>query len=598
MTDIYELMQRRNKGMQGWINSFDSKEELIEEARAGLVTMFEGMRHHLPPGREEGLSKFHASIVQRLPGAVDNMLGVSVEEVEEERERVDLPCVGSNQPDRDLPTLAGSRARKEIESVVIGVDVDNVRLSMGVCDLVKSAEFIVTPVNNITMGVVNPVVDRPIVKMASVLLPSRDEDAEFVSRHYGRVKVNKKKKGRDRPVDDTPTCDRYLELAEHVYPRYRDGLDDAYYHLNDSGRYNRQDIEMHARDVALSRILDRMPDTTRIGILCYNEAHFERLYERYPGRVFYPVGGAAVDVVLVEPYGRALEYSEGMSMVEQVRAACVKYASGWQRVPSWILQVNNVKFTGGHADKKAYSMYLAAHHRPRFYVTNVAAKTSNVDMVFLPAGRKINKELVECVSEMLMDVTAFILAVSAARNYRITPATSPVIKRWADRCGDMPADQIYTKFKGNYLDLPVLISGRRVKGGKKKSVRDEMTSLMALRGRIGDDYVSYETLTGMGLSSTDVRRLVMVGTLGVVVHHGISMYYVPSPTVMIEWVIPPVPPTLMFNDVLIGNYDIPVVQILPVPLNLKSLLTAASGTVGVTPTCVLYTHGGEGRRKY
>jgi len=301
------------------------KEQAYSDAAKLISEMFAMLSHIASPGRQGVIDEVEASLLYICAHPPDDDVLIDDVPSSEVKDHM-MPCVSSHQSQPGLPILSGSKARKEIRSVLFGDEADVIVTSMGSVLLPKDVPYIVTPVSSIAFPVVTPEVDNAFIQLTMVDQKHDSLEPAFINWGYDLGKEMKTFKPSLRE------CDEIIDNLEHHIPVYRQGCENAYVHIRDPGRFSPTDIDVHQRQYAIRRIVDKMPPETRIGIFCRSEADFERLDEMYPDRVYYPIGNQMVDIVLVEPFGRVVEHYYGWSPHEQFLNACAQYASVWTDV--------------------------------------------------------------------------------------------------------------------------------------------------------------------------------------------------------------------------------------------------------------------------
>jgi len=316
----------------------------------------------------------------------DDQRDLSLDDQVEEEPSVGK-CFASDVIDAKLPVLAGQKARQEIRSVQIGNGSDLVTTSFGEVDLPKDMSVIRTPVSNIIIPIVKEKVHDPLRELMRVQFPSDDVDAELVASVYSDALFadfeGKDGAPKKRKLDYFSKCKGVLDVCcdmlEREYPKYRaaSNVTDSYYHPMDSGRWNRSDLEMHSRDMALKRIVRQFKtlkskgeddSPLRIGIVTSNDEHYMRLVRMFDScQIYYPVSEVDVDVVFFHPYEKAIAFDPNMDPVQIIRSKLVKHAPVWESVSHWLYPVNDVKFDAPFKSGKNYGLFGIALHRPRFF---------------------------------------------------------------------------------------------------------------------------------------------------------------------------------------------------------------------------------------
>jgi len=209
----------------------------------------------------------------------------------------------------------------------------------------------------------------------------------------------------------------------------------------------------------------------------------------------------------------------------------------------------------------------------------------------------VNKKIFTTVYFKNARYLAFLLAVSASRNYRLTPVKETAIRlEWERRGGKLP---LHVIFNGRaFLDYPVFITGRR-KIGTHRGVSSSDTGILMdvqkITTEYGDKYFTKEALLSLDIDWVVLQRLVMRGFVLPSRRQGQNYYRVVSPTTEISWDIPSYPPAYMFGEgAIVHPVDRIISTILPVPVTLKELTSTIVRKYDTTPLRRrIYSGGGE-----
>jgi len=504
-------------------------------------------------------------------------------------------CVAAKDTDKTKPVLAGQKARQEIRTVLISPNDDLVVTSMGEVELPKNCGVIRTPINNIVIPVVKPRVADPLREILRVGFPSDEVDAELVSFVFGEDYDQMMEDRQNKPVKRDLTyftsrvgvLDLCCDLLEQEYPKYRDKPDvtDGYYHPLDPGRWNRSDHEMHTRDGALMRIIKQVRTAgpkvkPRVGIITSNDEHYIRACRLFgKNNVFYPMSEAEVDIVLYHPYERAIAFDPGVDPADVARNKIEKHAPMWVDVKNWVIPYNNVKVEAPLNSARNYGLYGFALHRPRFYVASFnVANTTLPDVVLMQSPNNFKRKVKNAIYAKNAGYIAFMLAVSASRNFKLTPRSEiQVSQEWERRGGRLPLKRIFKN--RHFLEREVYITGRRKVGtsrGILASDTDMMLEMQLISTEFGDKFFTKESLLALDLDWPVLQRMVMKGFLIPAKSQGLIYYRVATPSTSVEWDVEAYPPAIVYGEGVIAYpADRPITTILPVPTTMKELLNAA-----------------------
>jgi len=303
-------------------------------------------------------------------------------------------------------------------------------------------------------------------------------------------------------------------------------------------------------------------------------------------RVYIPVMEEQVDVVLYDPYGKCWSWVEGSSLEEVFRRKIMKRAPVWAHVKHYVAPVDKAGL--GEFGKETHWLYTIAHHRPRYYATTVRGKDSPPDAFLIaeggsPAHRKrMFRRNVEAV--------AFMMAVSARRNFLLSSGDANSQKAWARRGGNMRVEDIYSLRAIDFLGRPTRITNRKVRGRMRKFGAGADV-IKVIQDNFGDVMVSYEVLKQFDVGMHELQRLVMIGSVAVSVRMGTSYYGVVPPHVDMVWDVPSVAPTVVFADTVVAQYDTPLGIILPVPVSVRELLQMYHAKFPVARDLRVYSEG-------
>jgi hypothetical protein len=573
---------------------------------------FKGTEYVVPVGSRDGALDFLAktfSVLKKVGNgatvancdALLNHISTRVVEADQTIQEIVLEdvdpepvlglCTVASTVDPNKPVLAGQKARQEIRSVVIGRNSDMVVTSLGEVDLPKELGVIRTPMSNIVIPIVDNKVDDPVRQLMRISFPPDEVDVELIACVYGDDYFDIMNNRENPPplrkmahfFKRTNVLDTCCEMLEREYPKYRDDsrVTDSFYHPLDPGRWNRGDIELHVRDMALKRVIRQFrgkdKKKPRIGIITSNDEHFSRVSRLFgKGNVFYPASEAVVDIVLFHPYEKAITYDPGVDPVKVVSDKIIKHAPAWDNVVHWVAPYNDVKFDAILNSARNFGLFSIALHRPRYYITSLPiSDMSKFDTVLVGNGRALKNNVKQRIYAKNAEHIAFMLVVSASRNYRLTPRKEIVAKQeWERRGGRISIDRV---FRGrNFLQQPVYITGRK-KMGTQRGVSSNDTAIIQDVQRIfasfGDKYFTKEALLGLELDWMVIQRLTMKGILVPSKRQGQVYYRIASATTDVEWDVESYPPAYIFGDgVVMYPADRKIATVLPVPISLKELM--------------------------
>jgi hypothetical protein len=575
--------------------SVSVREEMVQPA----LSLIEGMLISWSCVGSPNFTQKGASFMEMIQKKIVPMYDEeSVEEEEVLAEPVfEVPLVAASTPDPDLPVKEGSDLRKELNSVLIGSRTDSVSCSMGKCDFPKGAGVIRTPVSNLVFP--DPVVrvDSPQLKMLTTGVVDSDLDFSILTHAYGDVftksvkayKPTNKVVGWNTLRDTRDVLKNLVTDVEVNYPQFRTGdATDAYYHPLDPGKYTRHDHEMNSRDYALERILSGISEDAKIGVITTNDDHYRRLCEIFGRRIYIPVMEESVDIVLYEPYGKCWTWVDGSSIYDAYIKRIRKRAPLWEFVEKYVFPADKVSLDEVSGDDRGYFLYSIAHHRPRFYATSVKGDPPDAVM----PKKSVPNQTRRNILRKNADALAFMMAVSARRNYLLSSHDAQVQRVWALKGGAIPIEDIYSLRMEGYLERPTRITFRKVRGVRGKFGAG-LDVLKLIQDNYGDSMVTYEALKNLEIPMEDLQRLVLTGAVAVSVSRGTNYYGVVQPQCDVLWNVPLVPPSVVFTDKVVASYDAPLPTILPVPVSLKELLQIYHKKFPVTRDTRLYSEGDD-----
>jgi len=529
-------------------------------------------------------------------------------------EPVSGQCTAAKDVDRTKPILVGQQARQEIRSVLISQSSDLVTTSMGEVDVPKNCGVIRTPISNIVIPVVKPVVEDPMHELLRVGFPGDDVDSELVSCVFGEDYDEMMADRQSKPVkrkmkyfsERKGVLDLCCDLLEVDYPKYRDKptVTDAYYHPLDPGRWLRSDHEMHMRDGALQRIVRQVKTKgpkvkPRVGIITSNDEHYIRTCRLFgKSNVFYPMSEAEVDIVLYHPYEKAIAFDPGVDPGDVARDKIRRHAPMWEDVPNWVLPYNNVRVEAPLNSTRNYGLYGFCLHRPRFYVASFSVTNTTLpDVVLMQSPNTFKKGVKNVIYAKNAEYIAFMLAVSATRNFKLTRRNEVhASMEWERRGGRLSLNRIFRN--RHFLEREVYITGRRKLGTKKGILAtdtDMMLEIQLITNTFGTKYFTKESLLSLDLEWPTLQRMVMKGLLLPSRAQGQVYYRVVTPSTTVEWDIDSYPSAVVFGKGVIAYpADRKIVTVLPVPTNMSDLIRAAYAKYDTLPLRRrIFSGGGE-----